>query len=62
MIGEGPTYVIHRSFESVEKKVSITKKNKKTPFPCVCIITLGMVICLLMEKKAFNFKADNKEV
>ena len=62
MIGEGPTYVIHGSFESVEKRVSISKKKQKKTFACVCIITLVIVICLLMEKKAFNFKADNKEI
>ena len=63
MIGKGPTYVIHGSFKTVEKEVSVSKKKtKKKTFACVCIITLVIVICLLMEKKAFNFKVDNKEI
>ena len=58
ILGEGPTYGINGSFSSPEKIFSISFSKARTNF-CLSLI---IVICLLMEKNAFKFRADNRNV
>ena len=57
MQGEGPTFGINGRFGSLEKKFNINFSKANSKF-CFMIV----VICLLMKKKIFKFKAESRNV